>query len=200
MPTENTLVEIGFPIGENLAIRAIAQGTEEGWTKLVRVELGTSPRMMGLRSIDEIPVPERGDRDDLHRPRPLDALTEEAAVAALRSAFQELHVYNATRAVREITRALFISAANTDPTVSQLHGDLRLAAVAEVYRHLVEVENITRYSSILGGVFSVTPQRAKELVQEARAAGHLGPARPGAAGEVKKSRKKQAKANKGDKK
>lgn len=193
MPTDHTLVEIGFPIDEKPTIRAVAQGTKAGWTKIVRIELGTSPRGMGVESIDEIPIPERGDRDpkNLVRPRALDGISEEEAIGAIRAAFRELKTYDATRAVKEITRSALIGDNTRSSGARNLEGTLRLAAVAEIYRELVEERGITRYSRHIAAEFNVTQQRAKELVEEARAAGYLGPARPGAAGEVRKPRKKK---------
>ena len=187
MPTDRTVVRMVVP-DTDVECRVLIQGTDDGWTKVIRIDLG-------VELIADVPVPE--DTRQLLRPRAeIPAMTEDHAVAAVRAAFRELATYDATRAVKEITRSASIGDDKRTGPTRELTGDLRLAAVAAVYRELVEVRGITRYSHHLAKEFAVSPQRAKELVEEARAAGFLGPARPGAAGEVRKPRKKQAKEKK----
>ena len=187
MPTDRTVVRMVVP-DTGVECRVLIQGTEDGWTKVIRLDLG-------VELVVDVPVPE--ETRQILRPRtPIPALDEGAAIAAVRAAFRELRNYDATRAVKEITRSSVIGDAKRTGPTKKLEGELRLAAVAAIYRELVEERGITRYSRHLADEFNVSPQRAKELVEEARAAGHLGPARPGAAGEARKPRKKPTKGTK----
>jgi hypothetical protein len=185
MPTDRTVV--GMLVESPIPARVVIQGDANGWRKVVRIDLGTE-------LVADIPVPERST--DVLRVRELPGLELEEALAAVRAAFEELDNYEMTRAALASRRALlegeagrYVGAPDMSgvrAVASRTSGRKRLEAVANLYRYYVEGMGMTRYSAHLADAFGVSPQRAKELVAEARAAGLLGPATPGAAGEVRK--------------
>ena len=185
MPTDRTVVEM--LVESPIPARVVIQGDANGWRKVVRIDLGTE-------LVADIPVPERST--DVLRVRELPGLELEDALEAVREAFRELRNYDATRAALAARRKLLededgraVGSPDYGPlrtSVGRMRGEERLRAVAGLYRELVEVQGRTRYSAHLADAFGVSTQRAKELVAEARAAGLLGPATPGAAGEARK--------------
>lgn len=179
MPTNGSVVRMLVPDAE-LECRVVIQGDEHGWRRIVRIDLG-------LELHADIPVPE--ETREVLKVKPQRGIDEKSAVAAVRAAFRQLRVYEATRVARSSRTTGRVSGSRLTGSLGELVGDQRLQAVAGLYREYVEEQGLTRYSRHLGEAFGVSPQRAKELVEEARRKGFLGKAKPGAVGEVRQPRK-----------
>lgn len=183
MPTRGTVVRM-FVKGHENDSRVLIQGDGNGWARIIRIDLG-------IELIGNVPIPEQ--TREILQVSPQPALTEKEALAAVRAAYRSLRDYEATRVARGFRATGAVRGRDLSPSLADLTGDDRLKAVAGLYRELVEEQGLTRYSRHLGEAFGVSPQRAKELVEEARAKNHLGPARTGAVGEARKPRKATSK-------